>query len=74
MITYRYAHQNVYKRIEVIFRKEKKRKEKKKKEKEDAEKITTLPLFLCSSAREVSACFPIDDKDIYFTSDNEGGF
>lgn len=33
-----------------------------------------LPISTCSKAREVSACFSIDDKEIYFVSDREGGF
>lgn len=33
-----------------------------------------LPIPISTKAREASACFSLDDKEIYFTSDREGGF
>ena len=33
-----------------------------------------LPIPVSAKEREVSACFSIDDKEIYFVSDREGGF
>ncbi len=33
-----------------------------------------LPIPSSAKAREVSACFSINDQEIYFTSDREGGF
>lgn len=33
-----------------------------------------LPISISAKAREVSACFSIDDKEIYFVSDREGGY